>query len=152
MQKIIYTTLLIWILSNCQNSTAKPEKLLSLAEMQKILVDIHSLEALLLEKNYNLIDSAQVAYQDAEKGLFKKHKISYKHYKSSYDYYLKVQPEKLDAIYKAVIDTLEKREKRIPLPALNPNLIQPAVDSTKLKGRERKYGKGNVIQRPLKQQ
>lgn len=151
MQKNIYTLFLILVFCQCQNQTAKPEKLISLVEMRQILVDIHTLEALLLEKNYNLMDSAQVAYQEAEKLLFKKHKITYKHYKNSYDYYLKAQPEKLDGIYKIVIDTLEKKEKRIPQPKLNPDVINPSTDSTKIKNRERKNIPGVILKRYAKQ-
>lgn len=150
MQKIIYTIFLLLVLSQCQPEAAKPEKMISMEEMQKILVDIHSLEALLLEKNYNLIDSAQVAYQNAEKELFKKHKITYKHYKDSYDYYLKAEPAKLDSIYKVVIDTLEKREKKMPSPEIKINPINPIIDSTKSKMRER--GVGSILKRDKKPQ
>ena len=101
-------------LCQCQTQTAKPDNLLSLKDMAKALIEVHTLEARIQEHNYNLLDSAQVAYQDAEKKLFQKMKITYKQYKNSYDYYMKEQPEALDNIYIVVIDSLRKREAKAP--------------------------------------
>lgn len=101
-------------LCQCQTQNAKPDNLLSLKDMTKALIEVHTLEARIQEHNYNLLDSAQVAYQDAEKKLFQKLKITYKQYKNSYDYYLKEQPETLDNIYIVVIDSLRKREAKAP--------------------------------------
>jgi hypothetical protein len=140
MYKKIYTFACIFLLCQCQAYIAPPKDLLKPEALQKVLVEIHSLEALLLEKNYNSIDSAQVAFQEAEKKIFKKNKLSYQTYKNSYAYYLKAKPEKLDQIYKIVIDTLEKREKKIP------NTNTPA-DSTLLKKQERK--RDNFRKRPF---
>jgi hypothetical protein len=106
--------LLLCGLCQCQTESAKPANLLSPADMTKALIEVHTLEARIQEHTYNLLDSAQVAYQDAEKKLFQKLKITYKQYKNSYDYYMKEQPEALDNIYVVVIDSLRKREAKAP--------------------------------------
>lgn len=135
----------ILFLTCCQNNAPKPTDLLSDKDMHRVLIAVHTLEARLLEQNYNLIDSAQVAFQNAEKQLFKDLKIPYTRYKNSYDFYLKAQPERLEEIYKVVIDSLEKREKKAsafaPF-APRPDTTQKNTqDTTLLKKRERKRGR-----------
>jgi|GEM_PF-738194 len=115
-QKIFLLSSLLLLCLQCRQGSIQPDtKLLSIKEMGTVLIEIHALEALILERNYNLLDSAQAAYQAGEKGIFKKAKISYTQYKSSYAYYLRENPQILDDIYLVVIDSLSKREQKATL-------------------------------------
>jgi hypothetical protein len=108
---LLLTCLPFW---SCQKQEAKPNDILDAKDIQKVLIELHTLEAIILEKNYNLLDSAQVAYQTGEKKIFEKLKIPYKRYKRSYDHYLRTEPQQLEKIYAVVIDSLKKREQKVP--------------------------------------
>ncbi len=104
---------MLYALCQCQPQQAIPnDKLLSPTELCKVLIEIHTLEARILERNYNLVDSSQIAYQRAEKEVFKKLKIDYTQYKNSYAHYLREKPIVLEKVYAIVIDSLQNRAQK----------------------------------------
>ncbi|GAA4355095.1 hypothetical protein GCM10023185_17640 [Hymenobacter saemangeumensis] len=89
---------------------APPADLLPREKMVRLLTDIHLLEAQ-VENSRLTPDSARALYLAQHKDLLWRAEVSDSAFQRSYRYYA-IHGKDLDEIYGAVIDTLERRERR----------------------------------------
>ncbi|QJX45433.1 DUF4296 domain-containing protein [Hymenobacter taeanensis] len=99
-------------LAGCQKpeDVAPPSKLLPQEKMVSLLVNIHILEAQ-VDASALPSDSARALFLQQQKVLFKRYEVTDSSFRQSYRYYA-VHDKDLDDIYKIVIDSLGKREKK----------------------------------------
>nr|WP_262907565.1 DUF4296 domain-containing protein [Hymenobacter sp. BT770] len=106
----------------------KPADLLPKEKMIALLADLHVLEAR-VESSRLQPDSARALYLSQEKELLAKRAATDSAFQRSYRYYF-IHGKDLDDIYKAVIDTLGRREKKLdptnPAYSKEPQHNQPA--------------------------
>nr|WP_262914622.1 DUF4296 domain-containing protein [Pontibacter vulgaris] len=95
----------------CQKQTPKPpENLVTKEKMVQILADVHEAEAR-IESKMNYPDTAMMTFNHAQKLILKKHGVSEKKFRDTYDYYLEHLVE-MDKLYEIIIDTLSVRESK----------------------------------------
>ena len=85
-----------------------PAGLLNKEQMTKTLIRIHLLEAD-LENRHLPQDSATILFNREKKKLLEQAGVTEDRFKMSYDFYLR-NPQYLDVIYAAVVDSLSLRE------------------------------------------
>lgn len=95
----------IILVVSCKNPDRIPENVLSEAQMQAILIDIHTLEAGLL------VMPNRVSVKEGYTTIFKKHNITPAQYEKSMRFY-REKPHILEKIYTSVRDTFEKRANK----------------------------------------
>jgi hypothetical protein len=110
MKKLFLIAGLICILFSCTEKEEKPSVLLSKEKMIEILSDVHISEAVTGIKNLDP-DSAKKLFDAYEKSILAEHNIDKSIFDASYQYYIE-QPELMDEIYAAVVDTLSLKEGR----------------------------------------
>ena len=96
----------------------RPADLVPREKMISLLADLHVLEAR-VEGSRLQVDSARALYLSQQKALLGKSQVTDSAFQRSYRYY-GIHGKDLDEIYKAVIDTLNQREKK-----LNPEAAAP---------------------------
>ena len=88
----------------------RPDYVLAEQDMVSLLVDIHTLEGVLVEKSYQYgNDSIKSAYYAA---VFLKHGVKQSEFDSSLVWYTR-QPRYFEVIYKQVVERLEKQDKLV---------------------------------------
>jgi hypothetical protein len=110
MKKIVVYLLLICLGAACVQKTQVPADVLSQDKMRQVLTDIHLAEAEIAQSAYYNYDTSIAVYQRMEKAIFKKYKIDTVLYNRSYKFYAQ-NPELLDEVYVAMIDSLTYKEK-----------------------------------------
>lgn len=108
--KKFFLPLLCFLTLACVEVPKPPAGTISEEEMTAILIDIHIAEARANQFNLRSLDSTKLLYRRFEQAIFKKHKVDTASYKNSYQFYIE-NPVYMDRIYKAVIDSLNFREK-----------------------------------------
>ncbi len=100
------------LLFGCQSQQDdKPENMVPVQKMVRILADIHTAEAM-IEHSVSYPDTALVIYADHQEAILKKHKVKPQAFKDTYRYYL-THIEEMDKLYEIVVDTLSVRESRV---------------------------------------
>jgi hypothetical protein len=108
MRKLIYIIAILTIVS-CSGKEERPKGILAPEEMAIILSDIYLAEH--KASNIGLVqDSAKVVLKHYELKIFDDRNTTDSIYKKSFQYYLD-HPDKLEAIYDIVIDTVSLREQ-----------------------------------------
>ena len=104
---------LLLVLPACQRpeEPPKPADLVAREKMISLLADLHVLEAR-VESSRLQADSARSLYLSQQKALLRKSQVTDSAFQRSYRYY-GIHGKDLDEIYKAVIDTLSLREKKL---------------------------------------
>ena len=93
------------------SSDRVPEYVMTEEQMINYLIELHITESAV--QNLRLKnDSAAVVFRVVEKRLLKEHNISDSTFIKSYNFYLK-NPEKLESIYTAVVDSISLRQSLI---------------------------------------
>jgi predicted type IV restriction endonuclease len=109
VKKIFLIIGLSILLFSCKKAEKLPEGILSEAEMVQVFIEMHLAEAainnLVLSK-----DSSDIVFRYLERKIWEKLDVSDSAVKKSHQYYL-AQPEKLDLMYTAVVDSLALREQ-----------------------------------------
>lgn len=92
-----------------------PKSVMNEDQMINYLVDLHINESAV--QNLRLkTDSAEVVFAVVEKQLMRDHNITDSLFINSYNYYLK-NPEKLEYIYAAVVDSISLKQSLLVEPA-----------------------------------
>ncbi|SMG10422.1 protein of unknown function [Marivirga sericea] len=108
MRKLIYIIAILTIVS-CSGKEEQPKGILPPEKMALILSDIYLAE----HKAANIgltLDSAKVVLKHYELKIFDDHNTTDSIYKESFKYYLD-HPDKLEAVYDIVIDTVSLRDQ-----------------------------------------
>jgi hypothetical protein len=93
------------------SSDRVPESVMTEEQMINYLVELHIAESAV--QNLRLkSDSAVVVFSVVEKRLLKEHNITDSTFVKSYNFYLQ-NPDKLESIYSAVVDTISLRQSLI---------------------------------------
>jgi Domain of unknown function (DUF4296) len=103
----ILTTLL---LAACGGPPGSPSDVLSETQMQKVLVDIHLIEARISKMNIPSMDTATLVTEKLKADVFKKHQTDSATYNRSYRFYA-TYPDYFENIYSGVIKDLETKKK-----------------------------------------
>ncbi|GAB3326076.1 hypothetical protein GCM10027511_35580 [Hymenobacter humi] len=102
----------------------RPADLIPREKMISLLADLHVLEAR-VESSRLQADSSRALYLSQQKALLSKSQVTDSAFQRSYRYY-GIHGKDLDEIYKAVIDTLNQREKKLdPAAAATPSSGRP---------------------------
>ena len=107
--KIAVLALLMLFLTGCRKEVTIPEHLLGKDEMINVLLDLHIAEAEIVSLRVKR-DSSEIYFREAEKVIFEKFGIPDSIFKESYEFYLE-NPEFLEEVYSAVVDSLSLKEK-----------------------------------------
>ncbi len=112
---IIRTFLTVAIFASLVScSPEKPEGILPREEMVSIMEEIYLSE----EKVNHLAlsrDSAKIVFEAMSKKVFENVQVSDSVFKRSFDYYME-RPKDMELIYTALVDSLQLREQRAPMP------------------------------------
>jgi len=117
---------LLGLLLSCHRS-ARPEGILSHAEMVKTLTEIYVVEEKV--NRLGLIrDSSEKVFDSLRTRIFRNMPYPDSVFKKSLDYYTD-RPKEMEVIYTALVDSLQLREQR----ALNQPASPAATDTTRAK-------------------
>lgn len=112
IMRTFLTVALFAALISC--SPEKPEGILPRDEMVSIMEDIYISE----EKVNHLAlsrDSSKIVFKAMSKKVFDNAQITDSVFKRSFDYYME-RPKEMELIYTALVDSLQLREQRAPVP------------------------------------
>ncbi len=110
MRLSIYTVLLLTLAISCQEKEKETKGILTKAELSAFLIEMYLAEARI--DNLSIVkDSAIKLFLPYEEKLMKKFNLADSTLKKTYQYYID-HPKEMEAVYDAVIDTLNLREQR----------------------------------------
>ena len=104
-----YFLVLCLAIACSEDTTDKPDNLLTKEQMVAFLIDSHSTEGMLQTIKIRK-DSLAKLFHGLEQELYQKHQVDSLQFMESYHYYLG-EVDELSEIYDAVIDSLSLREK-----------------------------------------
>ncbi|RIV22522.1 DUF4296 domain-containing protein [Fibrisoma montanum] len=101
--------LAVWIGQACSTTEdTRPKNLIPQERMAEILTEVHLAEARVGRLGITTTDSSNIVYRRLEKGILKKYQVDTSAYTRSYVYYSS-HPDKMEAIYKQVVDNLKEK-------------------------------------------
>ncbi len=110
MIKYVSVSVLLALSASCQKKKEETKGILTKTELATFLIDMYLAEARI--DNMPIVkDSAIKLFLPYEEELMKKYKLADSTLKKTYQYYLD-HPKEMEAVYDAVIDTLNLREQR----------------------------------------
>ncbi|HPM30358.1 MAG TPA: DUF4296 domain-containing protein [Chryseolinea sp.] len=114
VKRLVYYFILLvslFLEVSCGGKEEKSEKVLSQAEMVSTLMDIY-----IAEQKSTFIttkqDSSEFIFKKLNAKVLESHNVQDSVLKKSFDYYL-AHPKEMEAIYTAIVDSLNLREQRI---------------------------------------
>jgi hypothetical protein len=107
VRSLVRYSFLILLLVGC-SSEKHPEGILPADKMVEVLIDIHLTEGIASAMPISY-DSSQVLYRLLERDVFIKHEVKDSVFTESMNYYLQY-PEKMDAIYARIVDSLSLKQ------------------------------------------
>lgn len=102
--------LLVFLMMSCMEDDPKPDNLIPMKEMKKILTDIHYADAYAFQEFR--ADTIYRAAAGMYLEIFEKYGVDTAAFNSSFNYYVQ-HPKLMDNMYAAMIDSLNARESRI---------------------------------------
>jgi Domain of unknown function (DUF4296) len=109
--KTLLLLLCIGLLLACGGDPNPPDNVLPEDKMEKLLVDIHLLEARISKLNIVSVDSTTVLTENLKKKVFIKHQTDSSAYNRSYRFYSSY-PSYFEPMYENVVKELEKQSKK----------------------------------------
>jgi uncharacterized protein YcfL len=109
--KLLFMLLSTLMLIACGGPPTPPSDVLSEKKMQKVLVDIHLIEARISKMNIASMDTATIVTEKLKATMFKKHQTDSATYYRSYKFYA-TYPDYFEQIYDGVIKDLEEKQKK----------------------------------------
>ncbi len=103
--------LLVAWLTACQppeSGVEKPKNLMPVEQMAPILTEIHVAEARVGRMGLRSADSSAAVYARLRKQIFARQRVDTAAFSASYSYYA-AHPDKLEKLYKIIVDTLQAR-------------------------------------------
>ncbi len=111
MKKLFYILFCFSVLACSKKQAKAPANLIPKETMVQILADVHIAEAQ-IETQVIYPDTAIMAFNYKEKEIFRKHGVTEKEFRKTYQYY-KDNLKEMDALYEIIVDTLSLRETKV---------------------------------------
>ena len=140
---LIFACILLFACSE-EKKADIPSTVISKQKMAEVMIDIHLLEATMNLNNYN-IDRITNGNSSILYDVFKKHKITKKEYRESFNYYSQ-HPEILTEVYQLVLDNLSKMQAEV---MNRKEVVKVKVDTVKI-DTPKKEKKTNVLKKNKK--